>query len=338
MKFVDSANVRVEAGKGGAGCLSFRREKYIPDGGPDGGDGGDGGSVFFRGQEGLNTLSEFRFKRLYRAKNGQPGMGKDRRGKSSDNLYVEVPLGTKVIDLETDEVIGEITAHAQDLLVAKGGFHGLGNASVKASVNRAPRQTTQGSPGEIREIGLEMRVMADVGLLGMPNAGKSSLIRQISGARPKVADYPFTTLHPNLGVIKAGTQHFVMADVPGLIENACEGAGLGFEFLKHLSRAKILLHVVDILPADGSNPVKNYLSIESELKKFDEGLFSKTRILAINKVDLIEKGNLNKVINKFVKKIKYNGKVFNISALNGFGCKPLVFELSELIERENDEK
>ena len=223
-------------------------------------------------------------------------MGKDRRGKSSDNLYVEVPLGTKVIDLETDEVIGEITTHEQDLLVAKGGFHGLGNARFKSSVNRAPRQTSQGTSGEIREIGLEMSVMADVGLLGMPNAGKSSLIRQISGARPKVADYPFTTLHPNLGVVKAGAQHFVMADIPGLIENASEGAGLGFEFLKHLSRAKILLHVVDILPADGSNPVNNYLAIESELKKFDEGLFSKPRILAINKVDLIEKEKLNKVI------------------------------------------
>ena len=338
MKFVDSASVRVEAGKGGAGCLSFRREKYIPDGGPDGGDGGDGGSIFFRGQEGLNTLSEFRYKRLYRAKNGQPGMGKDRRGKSSDNLYVEVPLGTKVIDLETDEVIGEITTHEQDLLVAKGGFHGLGNARFKSSINRAPRQTSQGTPGEIREIGLEMSVMADVGLLGMPNAGKSSLIRQISGARPKVADYPFTTLHPNLGVVKAGSQHFVMADIPGLIEKASEGAGLGFEFLKHLSRARILLHVVDILPADGSNPVDNYLTIESELKKFDEELFAKPRILAINKVDLIEKENLNKVINKFVKKVKYKGKVFNISALNGFGCKSLVFGLSELIERENDEK
>jgi len=338
MKFVDSASVRVEAGKGGAGCLSFRREKYIPDGGPDGGDGGDGGSVFFRGQESLNTLSEFRYKRLYRAKNGQPGMGRDRRGKSSDNLYVEVPLGTKVIDLGTDEVIGEITTHEQELLVAKGGFHGLGNARFKSSVNRAPRQTSQGTPGEIREIGLEMSVMADVGLLGMPNAGKSSLIRQISGVRPKVADYPFTTLHPNLGVVKAGTEHFVMADVPGLIENASKGAGMGFEFLKHLSRARILLHVVDIFPADGSNPVNNYLIIESELKKFDEGLFAKPRVLVINKVDLIEKENRNEVINKFVKKVNYKGKAFNISALNGLGCKSLVFGLSELIERENDEK
>jgi len=242
MKFVDSASVRVEAGKGGAGCLSFRRVKYVPDGGPDGGDGGDGGSIFFRGQEGLNTLSEFRYKRLYRAKNGQPGMGKDRRGKSSDNLYVEVPLGTKVIDLETDEVIGEITTHEQDLLVAKGGFHGLGNARFKSSVNRAPRQTSPGTAGEVREVGLEMSVMADVGLLGMPNAGKSRLIRQISGARPKVADYPFTTLHPNLGVVKAGSQHFVMADIPGLIEKASKGAGLGVDDVAQVIESTCLLH------------------------------------------------------------------------------------------------
>ena len=338
MKFVDSATIRVEAGKGGAGCLSFRREKYIPDGGPDGGDGGDGGSIYFCGQEGLNTLSEFRYNRLFRAKNGQPGSGRDKRGKSAEDLYVEIPLGTKIFDLETDELIGEITTQEQNLLVAKGGFHGLGNARFKSSINRAPRQTSPGTLGEVREIGLEMSVMADVGLLGMPNAGKSSLIRQISGARPKVADYPFTTLHPNLGVVKAGTEHFVMADVPGLIEKASEGAGLGFEFLKHLSRARILLHVVDILPADGSNPADNYLAIESELKKFNEELFTKPRILAINKVDLIEKENLNKVINKFVKKVKYKGKAFNISALNGFGCKSLVFGLSELIERANDEK
>ena len=267
MRFVDSASVMVEAGKGGRGCLSFRREKYIPDGGPDGGDGGDGGSIFFRGQEGLNTLSEFRYNRLYRAKNGLPGEGSDRRGKSAIDMYVEVPLGTKIIDLSTDEVIGEITLHEQNLLVAKGGFHGLGNARFKSSINRAPRQTSPGTPGEVREIGLELNVMADVGLLGMPNAGKSSLIRQISGARPKVADYPFTTLHPNLGVVKAGNNHFVMADIPGLLEKASEGVGLGFEFLKHLSRAKALLHVIDILPADGSDPASNYLTIESELKK-----------------------------------------------------------------------
>ena len=338
MRFVDSASVMVEAGKGGRGCLSFRREKYIPDGGPDGGDGGDGGSIFFRGQEGLNTLSEFRYNRLYRAKNGLPGEGSDRRGKSAIDLYVEVPLGTKIIDLSTDEVIGEITLHEQNLLVAKGGFHGLGNARFKSSINRAPRQTSPGTPGEVREIGLELNVMADVGLLGMPNAGKSSLIRQISGARPKVADYPFTTLHPNLGVVKAGNNHFVMADIPGLLEKASEGVGLGFEFLKHLSRAKALLHVIDIFPADGSDPATNYLTIESELKKFDDELFDKPRLVAINKIDLIQEDKRDKVIKDFLKKVKYKGKAFNISALNGMGCKPLVFGLYDLIEEKDEEE
>jgi len=338
MRFVDSASVVVEAGKGGRGCLSFRREKYIPDGGPDGGDGGDGGSIFFRGQEGLNTLSEFRYNRLYRAKNGLPGEGSDRRGKSAIDLYVEVPLGTKIIDLSTDEVIGEITLHEQNLLVAKGGFHGLGNARFKSSINRAPRQTSPGSPGEVREIGLELNIMADVGLLGMPNAGKSSLIRQISGARPKVADYPFTTLHPNLGVVKAGNNHFVMADIPGLLEKASEGVGLGFEFLKHLSRAKALLHVIDILPADGSEPASNYLTIESELKKFDDELFEKPRLVAINKIDLIQEDKRDKVIKDFLKKVKYEGNAYNISALNGMGCKSLVFGLYDLIEEKNEEE
>lgn len=336
MKFVDSASVVVEAGKGGAGCLSFRREKYIPDGGPDGGDGGDGGNVFLKGQEGLNTLSEFRYNRLFRAKNGQPGMGSDRRGKSAIDLYVEVPLGTKVIDLATDEVIGEITLNEQNLLVAKGGFHGLGNARFKSSINRAPRRTSPGTAGEVREIGLELNVMADVGLLGMPNAGKSSLIRQISGARPKVADYPFTTLHPNLGVVKAGNNHFVMADIPGLLEKASEGVGLGFEFLKHLSRARALLHVVDILPADGSNPVSNYLTIESELKKFDDNLFKKPRLVAINKIDLIEEIKRDRVVKDFLKKVKYKGNSFTISALNGMGCKSLIFGLYDLIEEKNE--
>jgi len=265
-------------------------------------------------------------------------MGSDRRGKSAIDLYVEVPLGTKIIDLSTDEVIGEITLNEQNLLVAKGGFHGLGNARFKSSINHAPRQTSPGTPGEVREVALELNVMADVGLLGMPNAGKSSLIRQISGARPKVADYPFTTLHPNLGVVKAGNNHFVMADIPGLLEKASEGVGLGFEFLKHLSRARVLLHVVDILPADGSDPVSNYLTIESELRKFNDELFEKPRIVAINKIDLIEENNRDKVIKQFLKKVKYKGNSFNISALNGMGCKPLVFGLYELIEQEDNEE
>lgn len=335
MKFVDSASIRVEAGKGGSGCLSFRREKYIPDGGPDGGDGGDGGCVYFRGQEGLNTLSEFRFNRLYRAKNGQPGQGQNKRGKSADDLIVEMPLGTQVFDLETDELIGEITQHEQLLLVAKGGFHGLGNTRFKSSTNRAPRQTTLGTPGEVREIGLEMSVMADVGLLGLPNAGKSSLIRQISSARPKVADYPFTTLHPSLGVISLNGAHIVMADIPGLIEDASEGVGLGFEFLKHLSRTQVLLHVVDIFPADGSDPVQNYLTIENELSKYDADLSNKPRLLAINKMDLLPEAERAKIATDFIKNIAYQGKVFKISALNGLGCKDLVFGLFEFIHKDD---
>ena len=336
MKFVDSASIRIEAGKGGAGCLGFRREKYIPDGGPDGGDGGDGGHVYFRGQEGLNTLSEFRFNRLFRAKNGQPGSGQNKRGKSAEHLTVEIPLGTKVYDLETDELIGEMIEHDQVMLVAKGGFHGLGNARFKSSINRAPRKTTPGTLGEVREIGLEMSVMADIGLLGMPNAGKSSLIRQISSARPKVADYPFTTLHPSLGVVSYYDDHIVMADIPGLIEDASEGVGLGFEFLKHLSRAKALLHVVDILPADGSDPIENYLTIEKELAKYDQALADKPRVLAINKMDLLPEEDRKNTTKAFVAGVGYQGDVFAISALNGLGCKDLVAGLFKLV-KDNDE-
>ncbi len=335
MKFVDSASIRIEAGKGGAGCLGFRREKYIPDGGPDGGDGGDGGHIYFRGHEGLNTLSEFRFKRLFRAKNGQPGQGQNKRGKSAVHLTVEIPLGTKVYDLETDELIGEMIEHEQIMLVAKGGFHGLGNTRFKSSINRAPRKTTPGTLGEIREIGLELSIMADIGLLGMPNAGKSSLIRQISSARPKVADYPFTTLHPSLGVVSLNDTHIVMADIPGLIENASEGVGLGFEFLKHLSRAKALLHVVDILPADASDPAQNYLTIENELKKYDQELASKPRLLAINKMDLLPVDDRDKIVKELLSNIDYQGKVFNISALNGLGCKDLVYGLFALVEEHD---
>lgn len=338
MKFVDSASIRIEAGKGGSGCLSFRREKYIPEGGPDGGDGGDGGSVYFVGQQGLNTLSEFRYNRMFRAKNGQPGQGQNKRGKSADDLYVEMPLGTQVFDLETDEMIGEITEHEQTLLVAKGGFHGLGNTRFKSSINRAPRQTTLGTPGEVREIGLEMNVMADIGLLGMPNAGKSSLIRQISSARPKVADYPFTTLHPSLGVVSLGSEHLVMADIPGLIEDASEGVGLGFEFLKHLSRTKILLHVVDILPFDGSDPIENYRIIEKELAKYDQKLADKPRLLALNKMDLLPEDERDQALETFLQGSGYQGQVFSISALNGLGCKDLIAGLFELVRvQENHE-
>jgi GTP-binding protein len=327
MKFVDSASIRIEAGKGGAGCLGFRREKYIPDGGPDGGDGGDGGHVYFRGQEGLNTLSEFRFNRLFRAKNGQPGSGQNKRGKSASHLTVDIPLGTKIYDLETDELIGEMLKPEQTILVAKGGFHGLGNARFKSSINRAPRKTTPGTPGEVREIRLEMSIMADIGLLGLPNAGKSSLIRQLSSARPKVADYPFTTLHPSLGVVSLHDEHIVMADIPGLIENASEGVGLGFEFLKHLSRAKILLHIVDSLPTDESDPIKNYQVIESELTKYNKDLANKPRIVAFNKVELLSESELESLLLRFKVATNYPDIVFAISALNGRGCRDLTIEL-----------
>lgn len=339
MKFIDSASIRVGAGKGGAGCLSFRREKYIPDGGPDGGDGGDGGNIYFHGQEGLNTLSEFRFNRLFKAKNGQPGQGQNKRGKSAQHLTIEIPLGTKVYDLETNELISEIIQHGQKILVAKGGFHGLGNMRFKSSTNRAPRKTTLGSLGEVREIGLEMSVIADIALLGMPNVGKSSLIRQISSARPKVADYPFTTLHPSLSVVSYYDEHIVIADIPGLIEDASKGIGLGFKFLKHLSRTKALLHILDILPADGSDPVKNFLTIESELAKYNQKLVDKPRLLAINKIDLLPEDERTVIIAKIVKaiKCKYKGEVFHISALNGLGCKSLIEEMFELIKELNNE-
>jgi GTP-binding protein len=330
VKFVDYATIKVEAGNGGAGCLSFRREKYIPDGGPDGGDGGDGGSVYFIGDEGLNTLSEFRYHRLFRAQNGLQGQGSDCRGRSGEDLIVKVPLGTQIIDLGTDEVIGEVTTKDEKILVAKGGFHGLGNARFKSSVNRAPRQTTPGSEGERREIALEMSIMADVGLLGLPNAGKSSLIRQVSSARPKVANYPFTTLHPSLGVIDVNGSSIVMADIPGLIENASQGVGLGFEFLKHLSRAKILLHVVDIMPIDGTKPSENFTIIENELQKYSQELYNKPRLVAINKIDTLQDG---KAIQEFKENIDYTGEILEISALNGKGCKDLIYKLQDTIQK-----
>lgn len=333
MKFIDSASIRVEAGNGGAGCLSFRREKYIPDGGPDGGDGGDGGSVYFCGEEGLNTLSQYRHNRFHRAKNGRPGSGQNKRGKSAATLIIEMPLGTKVYDLETDEFIGEIITHKQLLLVCQGGFHGIGNTRFKSSINRAPRQTTPGSDGEVREVGLELNIMADIGLLGLPNAGKSSLIRQISAARPKVANYPFTTLTPSLGVISQNDEHLVMADIPGLIKDASSGVGLGFEFLKHLSRAKALLHVVDILPEDNSDPVKNYQIVESELQKYDAKLADKPRLLALNKVDLLDEELRKSTVARFLADVEYTGKMFNISALNGFGCRDLVYGLFTFMEQ-----
>ncbi|MFN3164311.1 MAG: Obg family GTPase CgtA [Pseudohongiellaceae bacterium] len=332
MKFVDEAEITVEAGKGGNGCLSFRREKYIERGGPDGGDGGDGGHVFLEADPGLNTLVDFRFQPRYRAQSGQGGQGRNCTGKGGDDLLVKVPVGTSVIDVDTEELIADLDVPGQRVMVAKGGYHGLGNTRFKSSVNRAPRQTTNGTPGEIRSLQLQLRLVADVGLLGLPNAGKSTLIRSVSAATPKVADYPFTTLVPNLGVVSLGLERsFVMADIPGLIEGASEGAGLGFRFLKHLSRTRYLLHLVDVLPVDGSDPVENAAAIVAELEKFSATLAAKDRVLVLNKVELLDAGQLDELELRLRERLQWQGPIHRISALSGDGCRELCNTLMESI-------
>lgn len=333
MKFVDEAEIVVEAGNGGSGCLSFRREKYIERGGPDGGDGGDGGSVYLQADASLNTLVDFRFQPRYRGQSGQGGQGRNCTGRSGEDLLVKVPLGTSVIDVNTEELIADLSVPEQPIMVAKGGFHGMGNTRFKSSTNRAPRKITKGSAGEIRKLQLQLRLVADVGLLGFPNAGKSTLIRSVSAATPKVADYPFTTLIPNLGVISLGMERsFVMADIPGLIEGASEGAGLGFRFLKHLSRTRLLLHLLDALPADGSNPVDNAEQIITELKKFSPTLASKERWLVINKVDLLDEDSLETLKKELRDRLSWKEEIHEISALNSEGCKPLCDSLMQSIE------
>jgi GTP-binding protein len=334
MKFIDEAIIKVQAGNGGHGCLSFRREKFIPFGGPDGGDGGDGGSVYLQGNINLNTLIDFRYKRQYKAQNGQPGMGSNCTGKKGEDSIIQVPIGTMVYDIDTQELLGDIRSHEQLLLIAQGGFHGLGNTRYKSSVNRAPRQTSEGTPGEARHLRLELRVLADVGLLGLPNAGKSTLIRAVSSAKPKVADYPFTTLHPNLGVVRVGDhQSFVMADIPGLIEGAAEGAGLGHRFLKHLSRTCVLLHLVDVAPVDGSDPVESAKTIIHELCKYDPALEQKPRWLVLNKIDILPNEKAQKeVIKSIVEGLDWKGKVFPISAINKQGTQELCYSLMQLID------
>jgi GTPase len=288
MKFVDEAKIRVKAGNGGNGCVSFRREKYIPFGGPDGGDGGRGGSVWLEADEGLNTLIDFRHQRVFKAPRGQDGMGSQMYGKGGEDIVVRVPIGTVVTNVETDEVIGDLTEHEQRLLVAQGGKGGLGNMHFKSSTNRAPRQSTPGTGGEERELKLELKLLADVGLLGFPNAGKSTFIRAVSAATPRVADYPFTTLHPGLGVVRVeADRSFVVADIPGLIEGAAEGAGLGMQFLRHVARTSLLLHVVDMMPIDGSDPVEQVRAIEAELERYDPELLERPRWLVLNKADLL---------------------------------------------------
>ncbi|STX28076.1 GTP-binding protein, GTP1/Obg family [Legionella beliardensis] len=335
MKFVDEVIINVEAGKGGHGCLSFRREKFIPFGGPDGGDGGDGGSVYLEANNDLNTLVDFRYQKHFKAKNGQPGMGSNCTGKKGDDLIIQVPVGTLVFDYETDELLGDIRKAGERLLVAQGGFHGLGNTRYKSSVNRAPRQTSPGTAGQARRLRLELRVLADVGLLGLPNAGKSTLIRAVSSAKPKVADYPFTTLHPELGVISTSPfKSFVMADIPGLIEGAADGAGLGHRFLRHLARTCILLHVIDIFPIDGSDPISNAKIILNELIQYDPQLINKPRWLVLNKIDMLpDEQAREKIKQEIIQGLNWQDKVFMVSALTGEGTKELSYALMELIDQ-----
>ena len=339
MKFVDEATIIVEAGKGGHGCLSFRREKYVPKGGPDGGDGGDGGSVYLEADSALNTLIDYRFQRKYKAQNGEPGAGRNCTGTKGEDLVLPVPVGTTVVDMDTHEVLGDLTKEGQRLKVAQGGFHGLGNTRFKSSVNRAPRQTSKGSEGEARNLRLELKVLADVGLLGLPNAGKSTFIRSVSAARPKVADYPFTTLVPNLGVVSVQAhQSFVIADIPGLIEGAAEGAGLGIRFLKHLVRTRLLLHLVDVAPFDGSSPADAVRAIAHELEKFSETLASRPRWLVLNKVDMVAEEDREVHCQAIVDELGWEGPVFRISALSGEGTKPLVQAVMRWIEEQAEQE
>src|SRR5262245_13516334 len=326
MKFVDEAIVKVRAGHGGRGAIGFRREKFVPFGGPDGGDGGEGGSVWLRAQPGINTLVDYRVERTFRAQNGQPGSGQDCTGRGGEDLYVPMPVGTVVIDEDTDEVLGDLSTAGQALLVAKGGKGGWGNQRFKSSTNRTPRQSGPGLPGETRSLRVELRLLADVGLLGLPNAGKSTLIRAVSAARPKVAEYPFTTLHPQLGVVAVGPlKSFVMADIPGLIEGAAEGAGLGIRFLKHLQRTRILLHLVDIAPPDpDADPVEGARAIVGELKKFSKDLAAKPRWLLLNKVDLVPEDEVDARCSEIVRRLRWKGPTFRISGVTGAGTKDLM--------------
>jgi GTP-binding protein len=334
MKFVDEASLRVQAGNGGRGSASFRREKFVPFGGPDGGDGGDGGSVYLKAAPGINTLSDFRVIRTYKAKSGEGGSGNDCFGKGGEDLYIPVPIGTVIKDQETEEQLGDLVREGDTLLVAKGGKGGWGNTRFKTSTNRAPRQFGPGLPGEKRSLALELRVIADVGLLGLPNAGKSTLISAVSAARPKIADYPFTTLHPNLGVVSVGEHRsFVMADIPGLIEGAAEGAGLGIRFLKHLQRTRVLLHLVDILPPDpDADPVKDARAIVGELKKFSKDLADKPRWLVLNKIDLLPADEAEKLCAEIVRRLRWKGPTFKISAAANKGTKELVQAVMRAIE------
>lgn len=337
MRFVDEVNIRVEAGDGGSGCVGFRREKYIPLGGPDGGDGGDGGNVYLVATNQINTLADFRFHPVHRGQRGENGQGRNCTGKSGNDCNVRVPVGTTAKDLTTGEIIGDLVKEGDVLLVAKGGLHGLGNTRFKSSINRAPRKATDGTPGESRELKLELRLIADIGLLGMPNAGKSSLIRKVSSARPKVADYPFTTLQPNLGVVRVGEfRSFTMADIPGIVGGAAQGVGLGLQFLKHLTRTGLLLHLVDIYPTETEKkPADGANIIISELEKWSTNLAAKPRWLVLNKIDTSPADQVEMHCQKIAEDLKWTGPVFKISAIRGDGINELVYALMAFVEAQN---
>ena len=338
MKFVDESSIEVHAGKGGDGIASFRREKFIPRGGPDGGDGGRGGSILAIADRNINTLVEYRYARIHRARNGEKGHGSDCYGKAAEDITLRFPVGTVVSDIESGEVLADLSTDGQSAVLAKGGQGGLGNIHFKSSTNRSPRQFTPGTLGESRRLKLELKVLADVGLLGMPNAGKSTYIRSVSAARPKVADYPFTTLHPNLGVVRVDeNRSFVIADIPGLIEGAAEGAGLGHQFLRHLQRTRLLLHLVDLAPFDeNANPANDARAIVEELRKYDESLFRKPRWLVLNKVDLIEPQNraqrIQTLLSEYIRQVSEPEKTFIISALTGEGGRELTFAIMEYLD------
>jgi GTPase len=337
MKFVDEATIRVQAGNGGHGCLSFRREKYVERGGPDGGDGGRGGSVYLVAEPSMNTLADFRVARKFRAESGAPGAGRNMTGRSGADLDVRIPCGTVVRDVDTGELICDLTAAGQRQMVAEGGRGGFGNTRFKSSTNRAPRKTTQGTPGEGRHLSLELKVLADVGLLGMPNAGKSTLISAMSDAKPRIADYPFTTLHPNLGVVRVGQlQSFVMADIPGLIEGASQGAGLGIQFLRHLQRTRLLLHLVDIAPIDGSKPADSVRAIGRELHAFSAELGGMPRWLVINKIDLLTAEDLAAARAELTDSLAWHGPVFEVSAASGKGIDALAKAVMQELEARNN--
>jgi GTP-binding protein len=336
MKFIDEATIEVHAGKGGDGAASFRREKFVPRGGPDGGDGGRGGSIYAVADRNINTLIDYRYARIHRAKNGDKGQGADCFGRSATDIVLRMPVGTVVSDLESGGLIADLARDSERALIAKGGKGGLGNLHFKSSINRAPRQFTRGEPGESRKLKLELKVLADVGLLGMPNAGKSTFIRGVSAARPKVADYPFTTLHPNLGVVRVDVNRsFVVADIPGLIEGAAEGAGLGHQFLRHLARTRLLLHLVDMAPLDANaDPVKDAKAIVRELRKYDEALYRKPRWLVLNKADILAPELQEKMAKKLIRGLGWKGKSFIISALSGEGCKELIYAIMAHLQED----